>query len=72
MLEADFLRKQMYSRVNHPQEVTKEVCTTCELLMLELKRRKRMHLSCTLYTHKKTSGKIIIEKGLNNRVCTFS
>ena len=24
-LEADFLRKQMYSRVNHPQEVTKEV-----------------------------------------------
>lgn len=23
-LEADFLRKQMYSRVNHPQEVTKE------------------------------------------------
>ena len=24
-LEADFLRKQLYSRVNHPQEVTKEV-----------------------------------------------
>ncbi|XP_029208976.2 mediator of RNA polymerase II transcription subunit 28-like [Acropora millepora] len=24
MLEADFLRKQMYSRVNHPEEVTKE------------------------------------------------
>ena len=24
-LEADFLRKQTYSRVNHPQEVTKEV-----------------------------------------------
>ena len=24
-LEADFLRKQMYSHVNHPQEVTQEV-----------------------------------------------
>lgn len=24
-LEADFLRKQTYCRVNHPQEVTKEV-----------------------------------------------
>lgn len=24
MLESDFLRKQMYSRVNHPEEVTKE------------------------------------------------
>lgn len=42
MLEADFLRKQMYSRVNHPEEVTKEVCKTCELLKLELES----YISC--------------------------
>ena len=32
MLEADFLRKQMYICVNHPEEVTKEVCKPSELL----------------------------------------
>ncbi|XP_074615574.1 mediator of RNA polymerase II transcription subunit 28-like isoform X2 [Acropora palmata] len=32
MLEADFLRKQMYSRVNHPEEVTKEVHFTNSII----------------------------------------
>ncbi|XP_068708775.1 mediator of RNA polymerase II transcription subunit 28-like [Montipora foliosa] len=39
LLEADFLRKQMYSRVNHPQEVTKE---EVEKLRAELTQKEEL------------------------------
>jgi len=38
-LEADFLRKQMYSRVNHPQEVTKE---EVEKMRVELAQKEEL------------------------------